>query len=57
MAQWFIKGRFIFDGGAFVEADTPEDARKKFDDGDFEFYEAGASCCDWESRGKPEAAV
>lgn len=57
MAQWFIRGRFIFDGGAFVEAETAEEAKKKFDEGDFEFDAPAASCCDWEARGKPEEAV
>jgi hypothetical protein len=57
MATFAINGRFIFDGHAFVEADTPEEAKKKFDEGDFEFDAPAASCVDWESRGKPEAAV
>ena len=56
MKQWCIRGRFIFDGHAFVEAETAEEAKKKFDGGDFEFDAPAASCCDWEARGKPEDA-
>ena len=55
MAKWLIRGRFVMDGRAYVEADTPEDAKKKFDEGDFEFEAATASCADWEARGKPES--
>jgi hypothetical protein len=52
--QWIIHGRFTFDGHAVVEAPTAEEAKAKFDRGDFEFDAPTASCCDWESRGKPE---
>lgn len=54
MAQWIVSGRFIFDGHALVEAETAEEAKSKFDSGDFEFDHAAAAICDWEKRGKPE---
>lgn len=52
MKQWIIHGRFVFDGNALVEAQNPEEAIKKFDEGDFEFDHPTASCCDWEKTGK-----
>lgn len=54
MKEWIIHGRFTFDGHALVEANTAEEAKAKFDAGDFEFDTNTASCCDWEKRGEPE---
>lgn len=51
--QWTITGRFTLDSHAIVEAETEEDAKAKFDAGDFEVEYATASLCDWERRGKP----
>lgn len=53
--QWIVQGRFTFDGHAIVEADSEEEAQKKFDSGDFEFDAPTASCCDWERRGSPQS--
>lgn len=53
--QWIVNGRFVFDGHAIVEAETEEEAKQKFDTGEFEFDEPTASMCDWERRGQPEA--
>lgn len=52
MAQWQFNGRFVFDGHALVEADSLEEAKAKFESGDFEFDDVTASICDWERRGK-----
>jgi len=46
--QWIVYGRFTFDGHAIVEADTADEAKAKFDSGEFEFDAATASCADWE---------
>lgn len=54
--DWIIHGRFTFDGHALVEAETEEEAKKKFDAGDFEFDAPCASLCDWERRGEVESA-
>lgn len=54
MKEWIIRGRFTFDGQALVEAETAEQAKAKFDIGEFEFDAPTASCCDWEKRGEPE---
>lgn len=57
MKGWMVRGRFIFDGEAYVEANTAEEAKKKFDEGDFEFQERASSCVDWEKRGEPDECV
>lgn len=54
MAQWIINGRFVFDGHAVVEAESAEEAKEKFDKGDFEFDHPTASCSDWGRHGKVE---
>ena len=54
--QWIVHGRFTFDGHAIVEAETEEQAKAKFDEGNFEFDAPTASCCDWERRGKVKEA-
>jgi len=54
MAEWIINGRFTFDGHALIDAESEEEAREKFEHGDFDFDDATASLCDWERRGKPE---
>lgn len=46
--QWIVHGRFTFDGHALVEAATEDEAKAKFDSGDFEFDHPTASISDWE---------
>jgi hypothetical protein len=54
MKEWIIDGRFEFDGHAIVEADTAEEAKQKFEAGDFEFDHVTASVCNWARRGQPK---
>lgn len=54
MAQWMIQGRFTFTGEAIVEAESAEDANRKFDEGDLELMMPAASMIDWERRGEPK---
>lgn len=50
MKEFLFHGRFIFDGSAFVEAADEDEARQKFNAGDFEFDHNAASLADWEAR-------
>jgi len=50
--QWIVNGRFTFEGHAIVEAVTEDEAKAKFDSGDFEFDAPTASCSDWKRHGK-----
>ena len=55
MPQFTVHGRFTFDGHAVVEAKDVEDAKAKFDSGEFEVDTPTAAIVDWERYGKPEA--
>jgi hypothetical protein len=52
--QWTINGRFTFNGHAVVEAETAEEAKAKFESGEFDFQANAAELIDWESHGKPK---
>lgn len=54
MKEWIIRGRFTLDTHAIVEADTAEEAKIKFEGGEFEMDHSTISVVSWNRCGEPE---